>query len=69
MCHRFHGHAITAARARPGRPVTLSWTNPTGQRFELQVAVDDGYLFTVTQRVDGTVERFETDDRLRPRQP
>jgi YidC/Oxa1 family membrane protein insertase len=35
----------------PGKPVTLSWTNPTGQRFELVVAVDDGYLFTVTQRV------------------
>jgi len=31
--------------------VTLSWTNPTGQRFELNVSVDDGYLFTVKQRV------------------
>src|SRR5688500_9232734 len=35
----------------PGRPVTLSWTNPTGQRFELIVAVDQDYLFTVRQRV------------------
>jgi YidC/Oxa1 family membrane protein insertase len=35
----------------PGKPVTLSWTNPTGQRFELIVAVDDDYLFTVKQRV------------------
>jgi YidC/Oxa1 family membrane protein insertase len=35
----------------PGKPVTLSWTNPTGQRFELIVAIDDGYLFTVRQRV------------------
>ncbi|WP_300974070.1 membrane protein insertase YidC [Sphingomonas sp. LHG3406-1] len=35
----------------PGKPITLSWTNPTGQRFELIVAVDDGYLFTVKQRV------------------
>ncbi|HET9336733.1 MAG TPA: membrane protein insertase YidC [Sphingomicrobium sp.] len=35
----------------PGKPVTLSWTNPTGQRFELIVSVDDGYLFTVKQRV------------------
>src|SRR5688572_29943816 len=34
-----------------GKPVTLSWTNPTGQRFELIVSVDDGYLFTVKQRV------------------
>ena len=35
----------------PGKPVTLSWTNPTGQRFEQVVSVDDGYLFTVRQRV------------------
>jgi YidC/Oxa1 family membrane protein insertase len=33
------------------KPVTLSWTNPTGQRFELIVSVDNGYLFTVRQRV------------------
>jgi YidC/Oxa1 family membrane protein insertase len=35
----------------PSKPVTLSWTNPAGVRFEIQVAVDDLYLFTVTQRV------------------
>ena len=35
----------------PGKPVTLSWTNPTGQRFEQVIAVDDGYLFTIRQRV------------------
>ena len=35
----------------PGKPVTLSWSNVTGQRFELIVSVDDGYLFTVKQRV------------------
>lgn len=41
----------SAPTLSPGKPVTLSWTNPTGQRFELIVAVDDGYLFTVTQKV------------------
>ncbi|GAA4026083.1 membrane protein insertase YidC [Sphingomonas rosea] len=41
----------SAPTLTPGKPVTLSWTNPTGQRFELLVAVDDGYLFTVTQKV------------------
>jgi YidC/Oxa1 family membrane protein insertase len=41
----------SAATLTPGKPVTLSWINPTGQRFEIVVAVDDGYLFTVTQRV------------------
>jgi len=35
----------------PGKPVTLSWTNPTGQRFEQIVSVDDGYLFSVKQRI------------------
>ncbi|HEV2044466.1 MAG TPA: membrane protein insertase YidC, partial [Sphingomicrobium sp.] len=35
----------------PGNPVTLTWTNPTGQRFEQTISVDDGYLFTVKQRV------------------
>ena len=35
----------------PGKPVMLSWTNPTGQKFELRYAIDDGYLVTVDQRV------------------
>jgi YidC/Oxa1 family membrane protein insertase len=35
----------------PGKPVTLSWTSPAGVRFEQIVSVDDGYLFTVRQRV------------------
>ena len=35
----------------PGKPVTLSWANPTGQRFRLTFAVDEAYLFTVTQSI------------------
>ena len=35
----------------PGKPVTLSWTNPTGQRFEQIISIDDDYLFSVKQRV------------------
>jgi YidC/Oxa1 family membrane protein insertase len=35
----------------PGKPVSLSWANSTGQRFELILSVDDGYMFTVKQRV------------------
>ena len=35
----------------PGRPVTLAWTNATGQRFEQVVSVDNDYLFTVKQRM------------------
>ncbi|MGH6706580.1 MAG: membrane protein insertase YidC [Sphingomicrobium sp.] len=49
----------SASVLAPGKPVTLSWTNPTGQRFEQIISVDDGYLFTVKQRVvnsgDGAV--------------
>jgi YidC/Oxa1 family membrane protein insertase len=41
----------SAPTLTPGKPVTLSWTNTTGQKYELIVAVDDGYLFTVRQRV------------------
>jgi YidC/Oxa1 family membrane protein insertase len=35
----------------PGKPVTLGWTNPAGQQFQITIAVDDLYLFTVTQKV------------------
>ena len=38
----------------PGKPVTLSWTNPTGQRFEQVISVDNDYLFMVKQRVVNT---------------
>src|SRR3990170_163516 len=44
----------SAPTLTPGKPITLSWANSTGQRFELIVAVDDGYLFTVNQRVTNT---------------
>ncbi len=35
----------------PGKPVTLSWNNTQGQRFEIALAVDENYMFTATQRV------------------
>ncbi|MEO6581022.1 MAG: membrane protein insertase YidC [Sphingomicrobium sp.] len=41
----------SAPRLTPGKPVTLSWTSPAGLKFEQIVAVDEGYLFTVRQRV------------------
>ena len=43
--------AASAPVLVPGQPVTLSWANPTGQRFELILSIDDGYMFTVRQRV------------------
>ena len=38
----------------PGQPVTLSWTSPAGLKYEQVISVDDGYLFTVDQRVTNT---------------
>ncbi|MGJ3628123.1 YidC/Oxa1 family insertase periplasmic-domain containing protein [Sphingomonas sp. MMS24-JH45] len=35
----------------PGRPVTLSAANQAGQRFQIELSVDDGYMFTVRQTV------------------
>ncbi len=35
----------------PAHPVTLSWNNGAGVTFELKLAVDRQYLFTVQQRV------------------
>lgn len=32
-------------------PVTLSWTNEAGVRFEQVITLDENYMFTVTQRV------------------
>ena len=35
----------------PGRPVTLTAANAQGQRFAIEIAVDNDYLFTVRQTV------------------
>jgi YidC/Oxa1 family membrane protein insertase len=36
----------------PERPVTLTWDNGEGLIFSRQIAIDDEYMFTVTQRVE-----------------
>ncbi|MEA3064244.1 MAG: YidC/Oxa1 family rane protein insertase, partial [Sphingomonadales bacterium] len=41
----------SGSRLTPDSPVTLSAVNALGQRFEIGLAVDDGYMFTITQRV------------------
>ncbi len=35
----------------PGRPVTLQWDNGSGLTFERRFAIDENFLFTVTQSV------------------
>ena len=44
----------SGTRLSPDSPVTLSWTNPAGLRFEINLSIDDLYLFTATQRVTNT---------------
>jgi YidC/Oxa1 family membrane protein insertase len=41
----------SGTRLTPQTPVTLSWTNPQGLRFDIGLSVDDAYLFTIDQRV------------------
>jgi YidC/Oxa1 family membrane protein insertase len=41
----------SARRLAPGSPVTLSWDNGQGQLFQVRLAVDENYLFTVEQMV------------------
>jgi YidC/Oxa1 family membrane protein insertase len=35
----------------PGQPVTLRWNNGEGQTFEIEIALDENYMFTLTQHV------------------
>jgi len=44
------------ATLSPGQPVTLQWENTKGQVFTREIAVDEHFMFTVTDRVqnDGT---------------
>ncbi|ATE64022.1 membrane protein insertase YidC [Rhizorhabdus dicambivorans] len=41
-------------RLTPQTPVTLSWANTRGQRFETVIAVDSDYMFTITQKLANT---------------
>jgi YidC/Oxa1 family membrane protein insertase len=34
----------------PSTPLTLSWTNPEGQRFDIKLSIDEHYMLTAEQR-------------------
>jgi YidC/Oxa1 family membrane protein insertase len=59
----------------PAKPVTLFWENGKGQRFEIDIAVDTNYLFTITQKVRNTstgavvLQPFGLIQRIRPDHP
>lgn len=44
----------------PEQPVTLTWTNDGGLTFTRTVAVDENYMFTVTQTVENTSDEAVT---------
>lgn len=44
----------TGAKLTPATPVTLSWNNGQGQLFQIDLKVDQNYLFTATQKVSNT---------------
>jgi YidC/Oxa1 family membrane protein insertase len=43
--------APAGARLTPSTPVTLTWSNPTGQTFSIRFAIDADYMITATQSV------------------
>ena len=48
------GRRPVAARLSPGHPVTLTWDNGQGLVFTRIIAIDDKYMFTVTDSVANT---------------
>ncbi|MBB3992738.1 YidC/Oxa1 family membrane protein insertase [Sulfitobacter undariae] len=39
-----------------GKPVTLRWDNGAGLAFSKEIAIDDNFMFTITQSVENTSE-------------
>ena len=44
-------YTASAPVLTPQQPVTLGWRSPSGQRYAIRIAVDDKFMFTVTQTV------------------
>ena len=44
----------SGAKLTPSTPVTLSWDNGQGQRFDIKLSVDNNYMFTAEQMVSNS---------------
>ena len=44
----------SGTKLTPSTPVTLSWTNTTGQTFRIEYSIDDDYLITAKQTIANT---------------
>lgn len=42
--------AADGPKLTPSTPVTLSWTNPEGQKFEIRLSIDEHYMISADQR-------------------
>ena len=51
------------SKLTPETPVTLTWSNETGQTYAIKLSIDDDYLITSEQNV---INRSETPIALRP---
>ncbi|MFN8983770.1 MAG: membrane protein insertase YidC, partial [Alphaproteobacteria bacterium] len=45
---------ISGGPLAPGKPVTLTWDNGQGQVFEIQLTLDENYMFSAEQRMRNT---------------
>ena len=45
---------ISGGPLAPGKPVTLTWNNGQGQIFEIQLSLDENYMFSAEQRMRNT---------------
>ena len=45
---------ISGGPLAPGKPVTLTWNNGQGQIFEIQLTLDENYMFSAEQRMRNT---------------
>ena len=50
----------SATTLAPGQPVTLTWDNGDGLKFSRTFALDDKYMFTVTQKVENAGDKAAT---------
>ncbi|WP_298678870.1 membrane protein insertase YidC [uncultured Lentibacter sp.] len=45
---------VRGDRLTPSTPITLGWDNGAGLQFQREIALDEDYLFTITQSVSNT---------------
>ncbi len=54
----------SATTLSPGSPVTLDWTNPQGQKFEILFSIDENYMINVTQKFTNSSGQTATQNAI-----